>query len=276
MSSANSPNNPHLNADWNQWLVTNIANGVPIPTLAVTLQQHNFYEAAAELLQAYHIKSAQPKIDLTQNFIQIDDRKIPILFTCQKPQIVVFDNFFSPEECQQLIISAENKFQTATVVNAQTGDYFVTQERTSMNAAFARQENAIVTILENRIAQIVNFPIENGEGLQVLRYGSGGEYKPHFDFFDTSKAGGLKAIEVGGQRVGTFLTYLSDVESGGATRFPSVNFEIRPKAGMALYFANVLLDNQPDSLSLHSSVPVITGTKYIATKWLRQSQYGDS
>ena len=143
-----------------------------------------------------------------------------------------------------------------------------------MNAVFQRQENAIVSVLESRIAKVLNFPIENGEGLQILRYHSGGEYKPHFHFFDTTKVGGQRAIEIGGQRVATFLTYLSDVESGGATRFPSANFEVRPKAGMALYFSNILLNNNPDPLSLHSSVPVITGTKYIATKWLRQYPYG--
>lgn len=268
--------NPHLDAEWNQWLTTNIQNGVPLATLATTLKQHAFHEAAAELLKANDVVIQQPQLDLSQNYLQIDNKKIPILFTCQTPQVVVFDDFFSKEECLQLIASAESKFQTATVVNAQTGDYFITHERTSMNASFARQENDIVTILENRIATVTNFPVENGEGLQVLRYLSGGEYKPHFDYFDTSKAGGLKAIEVGGQRVGTFLTYLSDVDSGGATRFPSVNFEIRPKAGMALYFSNILLNNQPDPLSLHSSVPVISGSKYIATKWLRQYQYGSN
>lgn len=59
------------------------------------------------------------------------------------------------------------------MVNAQTGEYFTTTERTSMNAVFQRQENAIISLLENRIAQVLNFPIDNGEGLQILRYHSG-------------------------------------------------------------------------------------------------------
>ena len=266
--------NPHLTQEWNDWLNTNISNGVEITTLAKTLEQHGYHIAVGDLLKNYQIDIKHPQIDLSKNFIDIDNRRIPIIFTAQAPKVVVFDNFLSHEECQQLIACAEDKFQTATVVNAQTGEYFTTTERTSMNAVFQRQENAIISVLENRIAQVLNFPIDNGEGLQILRYHSGGEYKPHFDFFDTTKAGGQRAIEIGGQRVATFLTYLSDVESGGATRFPSANCEIRPKEGMALYFSNILLNNNPDPLSLHSSVPVITGTKYIATKWLRQYPYG--
>lgn len=262
--------NPHLTQEWNDWLNTNISNGVEITTLAQTLEQHGYHIAVGDLLKNYQIDIKHPQIDVSKNFIDIDNRRIPIIFTAQAPKVVVFDNFLSHEECQQLIACAEDKFQTATVVNAQTGEYFTTTERTSMNAVFQRQENAIISVLENRIAQVLNFPIDNGEGLQILRYHSGGEYKPHFDFFDTTRAGGQKAIEIGGQRVATFLTYLSDVESGGATRFPSANCEIRPKEGMALYFSNILLNNNPDPLSLHSSVPVITGTKYIATKWLRQ------
>ena len=81
-------------------------------------------------------------------------------------------------------------------------------------------------------------------------------------------------MAVGGQRVGTFLMYLSDVDAGGATRFPSVNLEIRPKAGMAVYFADLLATGEPDRLSLHASIPVIEGTKYLATKWLREKPYG--
>jgi prolyl 4-hydroxylase len=30
----------------------------------------------------------------------------------------------------------------------------------------------------------VNWPVENGEGIQVLHYRPGAEYKPHYDYFD--------------------------------------------------------------------------------------------
>ena len=45
--------------------------------------------------------------------------------------------------------------------------------------------------------------------LQVLRYGNGQQYKPHFDSLDNDSP-----------RTATVLVYLSDVEEGGETTFP--------------------------------------------------------
>lgn len=36
--------------------------------------------------------------------------------------------------------------------------------------------------IEKRIAALLQWPVENGEGLQVLHYREGGEYRPHYDF----------------------------------------------------------------------------------------------
>lgn len=58
--------------------------------------------------------------------------------------------------------------------------------------------------------------IENGEDLQVLHYEPGQKYDPHFDYF-VDKVN----IARGGHRIATVLMYLSDVEKGGETVFPS-------------------------------------------------------
>ena len=113
----------------------------------------------------------------------------------------------------------------------------------------------------------------HGEGLQVLKYGKGQEYRPHYDFFDPKNANYQKNIGKGGQRVGTLLMYLSDVEAGGGTNFPKINLEVRPKKGMALYFANTKFDGSIEPLSLHAGMPVNKGTKFLATKWLRANPY---
>ncbi|RHN67067.1 putative procollagen-proline dioxygenase [Medicago truncatula] len=56
---------------------------------------------------------------------------------------------------------------------------------------------------------------ENGEGLQVIHYGVGQKFVPHYD----SRSN--ESFWNGGPRVATFLMYLSDVEEGGETVFPS-------------------------------------------------------
>jgi prolyl 4-hydroxylase len=40
----------------------------------------------------------------------------------------------------------------------------------------------------------MNCPIENGEGLQVLHYGPGGQFRPHFDFLVPSDTASSDSI----------------------------------------------------------------------------------
>jgi len=51
-------------------------------------------------------------------------------------------------------------------------------------------------MIELRIAQLLGYPIENGEGIQVLHYGVGGEYTPHFDYFRTEHSGAAKHLNM--------------------------------------------------------------------------------
>lgn len=57
---------------------------------------------------------------------------------------------------------------------------------------------------------------ENGEDIQVLRYEHGQKYDPHYDYFSDKVN-----IARGGHRIATVLMYLTDVEKGGETVFPS-------------------------------------------------------
>lgn len=265
----------YLDNEWQQWVFTNLENKVPVETIAMTLVQHGKLEASQALLKDFNIQYNIPQINLETNALHLSDgTKVDIIFSGQSPYVVVLNNFLSLDECQQIIDLTESQFIDARVVDPESGQFVQHHARTSMNASFKRGEHPFIGKIENRIAEVLNWPVENGEGMQVLRYQHGGEYKAHFDFFDPNKAGGQKHMQVGGQRVGTFLMYLSDVEAGGATRFPNMNFEVRPKAGMALYFGDVLANGVPDEKTLHASVPVVEGVKYIATKWLRETTYG--
>lgn len=89
----------------------------------------------------------------------------------------------------------------------------------------------------------------------------------------------------------TVLVYLTDVEEGGETIFPyegrfglehqatvdykscDVGFRYKPRAGDALLFYSMYPNNTLDKHSLHGGCPVIKGTKYVATKWVRNKCY---
>ena len=101
---------------------------------------------------------------------------------------------------------------------------------------FQRGETALVARIEARIARLVNWPLENGEGLQILQYRPGAEYKPHYDYFDPAEPGTPTILKRGGQRVGTLVMYLSEPEKGGGTVFPDIHLEVAPKRGHGVFF----------------------------------------
>lgn len=261
-----------LETDWQEWLKVNLARGVPVNKLANTLFNKGWVDAAYELISRAGNFNA-PHINTTGNHIELSDRKVSLGFTCYKPFVAVINDFLSPEECDALIQDVDSKLRNSRVVNPEDGSFVEHDARTSTSTGYQRGQIEVIKTIEARISELLHWPVEHGEGLQVLRYEDGGEYRPHFDFFDPAKKSSQVVTKKGGQRVGTFLMYLSEVDTGGSTRFPKLNFEVRPKKGTALYFANTDLSGQIDPLTLHAGMPVTEGVKYLATKWLREKPY---
>jgi prolyl 4-hydroxylase len=214
-----------------------------------------------------------PEPDLVQSpsKLVVDGHEIKIVMTMRNPRVVVFGNFLTHDECDELAALANTRLaRSETVVNA-TGGSEVNVARTSDGMFFGRGENAVCSRIEARIAQLLNWPIENGEGLQVLRYRPGAEYKPHYDYFDPAQPGTPAILKRGGQRVGTLVMYLNTPELGGATTFPDVHLEVAPVKGHAVFFS---YDRpHPMTRSLHGGAPVLAGEKWVATKWLREGRF---
>ncbi len=199
------------------------------------------------------------------------DRQVQVLMQMDAPRVVVLGGFLSHEECDELVaLAAKRLTRSETVVN-ETGGSEVNHARTSDGMFFSRGEFELCTRIERRIATLLNWPVENGEGLQVLRYLPGAEYQAHHDYFDPLQPGASTILARGGQRVGTLVMYLNTPEKGGGTTFPDVGLEVGPIKGNAVFFSY----DRPDAatLTLHAGAPVIAGEKWVATKWLRQGEF---
>ena len=207
------------------------------------------------------------------NTIATVDREIHMLFALTAPRIVLFGNLLSAEECEQMIELSRGKLARSSVVNNETGAYDIHPHRTSDGTYFDRGENDLIRRIEKRIADLVQYPEENGEPIQILHYKPGGEYKPHYDYFDPRQPGNEQVLTQGGQRIATLVMYLNDVETGGSTVFPEVGIDVLPRRGNAVYFAYCSETGALDSRSLHGGSPVGGGEKWIATKWFRERQY---
>lgn len=196
-----------------------------------------------------------------QSFYPLDDGVVEGTVLHREPLIMRFERVLTDDECRQLIESAAPRLKESRLVNK-----VVSEIRTSRGMFFEEDESPFISRIERRIAQLMHVPVEHAEGLQVLHYGPGQEYRAHHDYF----APGTPSAR--NNRISTLVIYLNDVEEGGETVFPLLEIAVKPKRGSAVYFEYFYGNPELNHLTLHSSAPVIRGEKWVATQWMRRQR----
>ncbi|GAB4406051.1 MAG: 2OG-Fe(II) oxygenase [Rhodoferax sp.] len=277
---------------WQQWLRDNLARGCIASDLEramieagwdAELARRAIREAAAAqpgtattatMTSAAAPGSARtPRIALQSHWLQAHDRTVRLRLCLDDPVVAVFDEFLDAQECETLIARSRQKLKRSAIVDPASGRDAVIEARSSEGTYFALAEDEFIARIDARIAALMNWPQENGEGIQILRYGVGGEYRAHWDYFSPDDPGSAVHLARGGQRVSTLVMYLNDVAEGGGTHFPDLGLTISPKQGAALYFEYCDAQGRLEPRSLHAGLPVLAGEKWIATKWMRQRRY---
>lgn len=205
--------------------------------------------------------------------IRLDGRDVRVLARLARPAAALLDGLLSADECEALIALARPRLVRSTVIDPVTGRNIVAGHRSSDGMFFHPRETPLIARIEARIAALTGLPAENGEGLQMLHYEVGAESTPHVDYLVPGNGASLESIARSGQRVGTMLLYLNDVERGGETVFPQVGCSVVPQRGQAFYFEYGNGTGRSDPASLHASAPVLAGEKWIATKWIRTQRF---
>lgn len=271
-----------------QWIIQQATSGQPPEAVLQAMLASGWTEdVAAEALEetlkgflSDHAKAnglpeptpvPEPMATAGTNRVWAGDKEVRIVMSMLAPRVVVFGDLLSHEECDELVELARPRLARSETVVNETGGSEVNTARTSSGMFFDRGENPLCARIEARLAALVNWPVENGEGLQILHYKPGAEYKPHYDYFDPAHAGTPTILKRGGQRVGTIVMYLNTPDRGGGTTFPDVHLEVAPVKGSAVFFS---YDRpHPMTRSLHGGAPVVEGEKWVATKWLRQGVF---
>jgi len=194
-----------------------------------------------------------------------------VLMSLGHPRVVLLGGLLSEEECDAMVAAAKARLARSETVAANPVGSEVNAARTSDGMFFERGESELIQRVEARLARLMNWPVDHGEGLQVLRYRPGAEYLPHYDYFDPAMPGSDAILERGGQRVATLVMYLNTPTAGGATIFPDVKLDVLPLKGNAVFFSYERPD--PSTLTLHGGAPVQEGEKWVATKWLREGVF---
>jgi prolyl 4-hydroxylase len=185
--------------------------GVARSALAATLGEKTVAGMAAAAparpLPGRHINVERPRVPA-------GDREVEVLMAISHPRVVVFGDLLSVEECAELIELASRRLSRSETVATRTGASEVNEARTSDGMFFLPGEFPVCARLEARLARLLDWPLENGEGLQILRYRPGTEYKPHYDYFDPAEPGTPAILKRGGQRLASIVCYLNTPEAG--------------------------------------------------------------
>ncbi|HUP06461.1 MAG TPA: 2OG-Fe(II) oxygenase [Caldimonas sp.] len=199
------------------------------------------------------------------------DRAVHVLAVLDNPRVIVIGGLLSDDECDEMIEQSRRRLTRSETVQTDTGSSEVNDARTSEGMFFERAEFPLCERIEARMAALMRWPVENGEGLQILRYRAGAEYRPHYDYFDPAQPGTPALLRRGGQRVASLVCYLNTPAKGGGTVFPDVGLEVAAIKGNAVFFS---YDRpHPSTRSLHGGAPVLEGEKWVATKWVRERRF---
>ena len=243
---------------------------IAIRALEETLQTHLTEHAQANGLPEPKLVPG-PDLSGSKPVLLADGHEVKVLTVLQHPRVIVFGGLLSDAECDEIMALADKRLSRSETVATSSDGSEVNAARTSDGMFFERGEHPVIAKLESRIAELLDWPVQNGEGLQILSYRPGAEYQPHYDYFEPEHVSTPSILKRGGQRVGTIVMYLNTPEAGGATTFPDIKFEVSPVRGNAVFFS---YDRpHPMTMTLHGGAPVIAGQKWVATKWLREGKF---
>lgn len=179
------------------------------------------------------------------------------------PYVALVEGLLSADECAYLIDTVGSRVQPSMVVDPATRRRIPNPVRDSHGTNVSPvDEDVVVNAINRRVADVTDTQWVQGEPLHLLRYAVGQQYKPHLD--------ALPGVD--NQRATTVLLYLNDDFTGGETWFKG-GLTLRGRTGDAIVFRNLTADGQVDRRTEHAGLPVTSGTKWLATRWIRQRAF---
>ncbi|MEQ1640960.1 MAG: 2OG-Fe(II) oxygenase [Novosphingobium sp.] len=186
-----------------------------------------------------------------------------------KAEIWAVGGVFSPEECVQLMAMIDRTAVPSTVLSHGETEPWRTSSSGNVDA-----HDPLIRVVEERIDALLGLPHEWGETMQGQRYDVGQQFKFHMDSFWTQADYWPVEAGRGGQRSITAMAYLNQVEDGGDTHFTELGMAVKPTPGALLVWNNNLPTGKPNENTMHAGNPVVTGVKYVITKWYRSRKWG--
>ncbi|XP_075448870.1 prolyl 4-hydroxylase subunit alpha-3 isoform X3 [Ascaphus truei] len=185
-----------------------------------------------------------------------------------QPYVVLYHDFVSDLEAEKIKEIAAPWLQRSVVASGE--EQSKVEYRISKSAWIKDTAHPVIRKMDFQIAALtgLNAQAPYAEYLQVVNYGIGGHYEPHFDHA-TSRKSPLYRTNTG-NRLATIMIYLSSVDVGGSTAFVYANFSVPVVKNAALFWWNLHRNGEGDEDTLHAGCPVLIGNKWVANKWIHE------
>ena len=119
-------------------------------------------------------------------------------------------------------------------------------------------EDPATHAINRRLAALSGTDVDQGEPLQILRYRPGQEYRPHLDLLVDENP-----------RILTALVYLNEDYAGGETEFVKTGPPGAGPEGRRARLRSRCRDGGMRCAIRACRTPVTSGTKYLASRWIR-------
>ncbi|XP_077489526.1 prolyl 4-hydroxylase subunit alpha-2-like [Amblyomma americanum] len=242
---------------------------------SVCVEQGYLRPSSSELFCTMSTNYGDPRLILRPHKIEV---------LSLKPRIVVFPGFLTSAELDYIRAAAQKGFKRAGIYAHNNVAGVPSWKRIGKVSWLWDHKHPLLQRLSRRIATATKLSLESAEAYQVANYGLGGHYTPHQDAHQFDKVAD-DVDTADGNRLATMLMYLTDVAAGGATAFVTLGIAIKPQAGDALFWYNFEpyegseapehfsfwhQKRKADDLTDHVGCPVLSGCKWIVTKWIHE------
>ncbi|XP_055943211.1 prolyl 4-hydroxylase subunit alpha-1-like [Argiope bruennichi] len=187
------------------------------------------------------------------------------------PFICMFHDVISDKDIELFKQIALPLLERATVTNPKSGVLETATYRVSKSAWLKDVVHPRIAHASQVVKDITGLETSTAEELHIINYGIGGHYEPHYDFKKKGEADGFAHLGTG-NRIATWIYYLSDVDAGGATVFPKVGVSVKPRKGSAAFWYNLRQNGEGDLNTIHAACPVLSGSKWVGNKWLHEKE----
>ncbi|XP_028164099.1 prolyl 4-hydroxylase subunit alpha-1-like [Ostrinia furnacalis] len=205
---------------------------------------------------------------LTENHPFLKLAPIKMEYHYLQPDLIVFHDVMSDDEIEFIKATAQPRFRRAGTRSGENGASVPSKYRISKSAWLEDSESPVIARVSQRVADMTGLNMDTAEELQVVNYGIGGHYEPHYDF--ARKHENLINYRNAGNRIGTVLFYMSNVAQGGATVFTKLGVSLFPIKGAAAFWYNLHPSCEGDLATRHAACPVLRGSKWVSNKWIHQ------